>query len=85
MPELYSGRILLNSKYRNRPYYHTSPVSAQSSNLVVLDYSQCTFIYFFIKKNVYCWYSFELPQQLKAIQLSTNNICFYEENQKNIA
>ena len=23
-----------------------------------------------------CWYSFELPQQVKVIQMSTNNICF---------
>ena len=29
--------------------------------------------------------TFELTQKVKAIQMSTNNICFYKESQKNIA
>ena len=34
-------------------------------------------------KNICCWYSFELPGKVKAIQMSTNNICFYKEADKN--
>ena len=30
-----------------------------------------------------CWYSFELPQLVEAIQMSTNNIRFYKEADKN--
>ena len=33
-------------------------------------------------KSIRCWYSFELPQQVEAIQMSTNNLCFYKETQK---
>ena len=36
-------------------------------------------------KNICCWYSFELPQQVEAIQMSTNNIWFYKETNKKIA
>ena len=31
----------------------------------------------FLYKIICCWYSFELPQLVKAIQMSTNNIQSY--------
>ena len=33
-------------------------------------------------KSIYCWHSFELHQQVDAIQMSTHNICFYKEEDK---
>ena len=41
-------------------------------------------IYFsdFLHKSICCWYSFELPRLAEAIQMSNNNICFYEEVDK---
>ena len=36
----------------------------------------------FLYKSICCWYSFELPQLVEAIQMSTNNICFYIEAAK---
>ena len=36
----------------------------------------------FLHKSICCWYSFELPQLVEAIQMSTNNICFYKEVDK---
>ena len=33
----------------------------------------------FLDKSICCWYSFELPQLVEAIQTSTHNICFYKE------
>ena len=30
-------------------------------------------------KSICCGYSFELPRQVEAIQMSTHNICFYKE------
>ena len=30
-------------------------------------------------KNICCGYSFELPQLVMAIQMSTKNICFYKK------
>ena len=36
---------------------------------------------FFIK-NICCGYSFELHQQVDAIQMSTHNICLYKEVDK---
>ena len=35
-------------------------------------------------KSMCCWYSFELSRQVEAIQMSTYNICFYEEMGKRI-
>ena len=59
-----------------------APIKAQSSNLVVF---QPVYFYVLLYKNICCRYSFKLLRQVEAIQMSTNNICFYEENQKNIA
>ena len=53
---------------------HT-PISAQSS-----DYSQCTLLLLY--KDIRCGYPFELRRLIDAIQMSTHNICFYEENQR---
>ena len=36
----------------------------------------------FLHKSICCWYSSELPQLVEAIQMSTNNICFYKEVDK---
>ena len=37
----------------------------------------------FLQKSKRYWYSFELPQLVKAIQMSTNNnICFYKDVDK---
>ena len=36
----------------------------------------------FLYKNICCGYSFELPQLVEAIQMSTHNICFYKEADK---
>ena len=32
----------------------------------------------FLYKSICCGYSFELPQLVEAIQMSTHNICFYK-------
>ena len=29
-------------------------------------------------KSICCWYSFELPRLVEAIQMSTHNICLYK-------
>ena len=61
---------------------HT-PVSEQTSNFVVFRLQP---VYFYLLyKSICCGYSFELPWHVKAIQMSTSNICFYKENQENIA
>ena len=36
----------------------------------------------FLYKGICCRYSFELPRQVEAIQMSTYNICFYKEVDK---
>ena len=36
----------------------------------------------FLYKCVYCGYSFELHQQVDAIQMGTHNICLYEVDKK---
>ena len=44
----------------------------------------CTLV-FQIRKllvSICCWYSFELPRLVEAIQMCTNNICLYEEVDK---
>ena len=58
-----------------------APISAQSSYLVVFSL-QPVYFSLLLYENICCWYSFELPQQVEAIQMSTNNICFYKEKQK---
>ena len=32
----------------------------------------------FLYKSICCWFSFELPQLVEAIQMSTNNIYVYK-------
>ena len=58
---------------------HT-PTSAQSSNLVVFVLQSVLLLTSY--KSVCCGYSFELLGQVKVIQMSTNNIWFNKENQK---
>ena len=57
-----------------------APVSAQSSNLVVFRLQPVYFC--LLQFKTCCGYSFELPQQVEAIQMSTHNIRFYKEIQK---
>ena len=38
----------------------------------------------FFYKSVCCGYSFELSRLVKAIQMSSHNICFYKEANKSI-
>ena len=40
------------------------------------------FVSNFLLKSIFCWYSFELPRLVEAIQISTNNICLYKEAEK---
>ena len=47
----------------------------QAHSQAISNYRLCTFICFFIKAYV-------VGQQVEAIQMSTNNICFYTEPQK---
>ena len=54
-----------------------APISAQSTNLVVLVY-----FYQLLYKSICCVYWFELPRLVEAIQTSTHNICFRKENRK---
>ena len=37
----------------------------------------------FLYKSICCGYSFELHQQVDAIQMGTHIICFYKEEDKN--
>ena len=48
-------------------------ISTQSNYLVVFKL-QLVYFYFLLHKSICFWYSFELPQQVEAIQMSTNNI-----------
>ena len=36
----------------------------------------------FLYESICCGYSFELPQQVEAVQMSTHNVCFYKEVDK---
>ena len=36
----------------------------------------------FLSKHIFCGYSFELHQQVDAIQMGTHNICLYKEADK---
>ena len=47
------------------------------------DYSQCAFC-LLLYKGIFSWYSFELHGLMNAIQMSTHNICLYEENQEKL-
>ena len=42
----------------------------------------CDFFSDFLFKSICCGYSFELHQQVDAIQMSTHNICLYKEVKK---
>ena len=77
-----------------------APISAQSSNLGVFTLQPVHF-YLLLYKNIRCGYSFELPRQVEAIQMSgysfelprqveaiqtsTHNICFHKEIQQIIS
>ena len=38
----------------------------------------------FLSESICCWYLFELPRQIKAIQMSTHNIVSYKAINKSI-
>ena len=61
---------------------HT-PISAQLSDFVVLRLQAVYFFCLLIYKGICCGYSFELDRLVDAIQMNTDNICLYKENQKN--
>ena len=42
----------------------------------------CVFFSYFLYKSICCGYSFELHQQVDAIQMGTHNICLYKEVDK---
>ena len=69
--------------YRIRPNYRTDPYKRIVKQFLSLQitYLQITY-YLLLYKSICCWYSLELPRLVKAIQMSTNNICFHKENQK---
>ena len=46
----------------------------------VLNNTHAIFVSDFLKKIISYVYSFELPQLVEAIQMSTHNICFYKED-----
>ena len=69
-----------NKTYRIRPTAHT-PISAQSSNSVVFRLQSVQFC-LLLYKGIYCGYPSELHSLVDTIQMSTNNICFCKENQK---
>ena len=50
-----------------------NPISAQSSNFVVFRL-HLMYLYLLIYKSICCGQSFELPQQVEAIQMCTHNI-----------
>ena len=52
-----------------------APISAQYSNLVVFRLQP---VYSYLLYKNICCYSSESPQKVEAIQMSTNNICFYK-------
>ena len=56
-------------------------ISAHSSNFVVFKL-ELLYFHLLLYKGICFWYSFELPWQVKAIQMSTNNICFYKKYPK---
>ena len=58
----------LKNKYQQRPY-------------LVFMRGFFFFLIFFIK-TICCGYSFELHQQVDAIQMGTHNICLYKEVDK---
>ena len=76
--------IVLFIKYLILPNYRTCSYKRTVKQLVVFRL-QPVYFYLLLYKNICCWYSFELPRQVEAIQMNTNNIYFYKESQKNIA
>ena len=81
----------IRSNYRTYPYKRTVKKSRS-----LLDYGKCTFSLLLDKsicceysfelhrQGICCGYSFELHRLVDAIQMSTHNICLYNENQKKI-
>ena len=65
----------IRSNYRTYPYKHTVKY------FVVLRLQPCIF-YLLLYRSICCWYSFELPRQVEAIQMSTSNICFIALSRK---
>ena len=70
--------------YRILPNYCTCSYKHTIKQLVVFRL-QPVYFYLLLYKNICCWYSFELPRQVEAIQMNTNNIYCCKECQKNIA
>ena len=70
--------------YRIRPNYRTCPYMRTVKQFRSLLVTANVFVSTFFYKSICCRYSFELPRQVEAIQMSTHSICFYKDNQKQI-
>ena len=74
-------RLLHTTYTRTDLFTAHIPISAQSSNFVVF---RLQTMYLLLLKSIRYWYSFELPRQVEAIQMSTKNICFYKKKKKQV-
>ena len=68
----------IQPNYRIYPYKHSQAIPLSS------DYNKSIFS-LLLYKGICCGYSSELHRLVDAIQMSTQHICFYKENQKKIA
>ena len=73
------------SVYRIRPNYRTVPYKRTVKQFRSLQVTADVFVYLLLYKSICCGYSFELPQQVEAIQMHTYSKCFYKDIQKQIS
>ena len=71
---------LMNNRLNSyiRPYYRTYP---QPRNLVIFKL-HLVYFYLLLYEGICYWYLFELPQQVEAIQMSTNNMLLRRKLEK---
>ena len=55
--------------------YCTYPYNRTVKQFCSLQITTSVFLSILLYKSICCWYSFELPQQVEAFQMSTHNIC----------
>ena len=68
--------------YSIRPNYRTYPYKGTVKQFLSLQVTASVLFCLLFYKGICCRYPFDLHQLVDAIQMSTHNICFYEENQK---
>ena len=68
--------------YRIRPNYRTYPYKRTVKKFSSLQITTSVLFSLLLYKGICCGYSFELHQQVDAIQMSTHNICLCKESQK---